>query len=117
MKRAMTIIGMLLLVCVVSCRKEDPAETPVKAEAIPETLPAETKPVDPLDEVQTLIDAAKKVNSSDTQAALTAWDKAAACLHDCMYTSNQVYWLQMNSEIEQAREKLIKHQNSKLKNH
>ena len=113
----MTIIGMLLLLCAVSCRKEDPAETPVKAEAVPGTLPAETKPIDPLDEVQTLIEAARKASSSDTKTALTAWDKAAACLHDCMYTSNQVYWLQMNSEIEKAREKITKHQNSRIKTH
>ncbi len=59
MKRAMTIVGMLLLVCVMSCRKENTAETPVKAKANPETLPAETKPIDPLDEVQALIEAEK----------------------------------------------------------
>jgi hypothetical protein len=113
MKRAMTIVGMLLLVCAVSCRKENTAETPVKAKVIPDTAPAETKPVDPLDEVQTLIEAARKVSSSDSKTALSAWDKAAACLHDCMYTSNQVYWLQMNSEIEKAREKLINAQTLK----
>ena len=110
MKRVMTIVGVLLLAFVVSCRKADTTEAPVETKAIPETAPApaEIKPVDPLDEVQALIEAARKVSSTDTQAALAAWDKAAACLYDCTYTSNQVYWLQMNSEVEKAREKLIK---------
>ena len=113
MKRAVTIVGMLLLTFAISCRKADTSEgvvgdTGAKTKAIPETAGAETGPVDPLDECQTLIEAARKVNSIDTKAAMAAWDEAAERLHDCMYTSNQVYWLQMNAEVEKARAKIAK---------
>ena len=106
----MTIVGMLLLASAISCRKADTDEGAVKQKAIPETAPAETRPVDPLDECQTLIEAARKVSLvvGDTNAAMAAWDKVAECLHDCMYTSNQVYWLQMKSEVDKARVKIAK---------
>jgi len=112
MKRAMTIIGMLLLAFAISCRKADTNEgvvgdAAVKTKAIPETAGAETRPVDPLDECQTLIEAARKVNSIDTKAAMAAWGEVAERLHDCMYTSNQVYWLQMKSEVEKARARIM----------
>ncbi|MBL7219735.1 MAG: hypothetical protein ISS69_06465 [Phycisphaerae bacterium] len=113
MKRAVTIVGMLLLTFAISCRKADTSgqaagDTGAKTKAIPETAGAETRAVDPLDECQTLIEAARKVNSIDTKAAMAAWDEAAERLHDCMYTSNQVYWLQMNAEVEKARAKIAK---------
>jgi len=113
MKRAMTIVCMLLLAGSVSCRKADTNEGVVgdadaKTKAIPETAGAETGPVDPLDECQMLIEAARKVNSIDTKAAMAAWDEAAERLHDYMYTSNQVYWLQMKSEIDKARARIAR---------
>ena len=113
MKRAMTIVCMLLLAGSVSCRKADTNEgaagdATVKTKAIPETTPAEARAVDPLDECQTLIEAARKVNSTDTKAAMAAWDEVAERLHDCMYTSNQVYWLQMKSEVDKARAKIAR---------
>jgi len=113
MKRAATIVGMLLLTFAVSCRKADTGSQAgggqtVKTKAMPETAGAETGPVDPLDECQTLIEAARKVSLTDTNTAKAAWDEAAERLHDCMYTSNQVYWLQMNAEVEKARAKIAR---------
>ena len=118
MERTMTIAGVLLLTLVISCRETDTNEAPisdatVKTKVIPETSPAEDKPIDPLDECQALLDQARKAGSTDIQAAIKALDQADQCLHDCMYTANQVYWLQMNSELKQARTELIKAQQEK----
>ena len=119
MKRVMTIVGVLLLTFVVSCRNSETTEQPAgdegtAKETTPTTAPAVTeKTVDPLDECQTLLDKARKVSSADVKAALKILDQADQRLHDCMYTANQVYWLQMKSELDKAREKIIKYQNAK----
>jgi Mg2+/Co2+ transporter CorC len=113
MKRVMTIVGVLLLTFVVSCRNSETTEQPVSdegpaKEAISTTAPAVTeKTVDPLDECLALIEAARKVSPTDTKAALEKLDQADQCLHDCMYTANQVYWLQTKSEIDETREIIV----------
>jgi hypothetical protein len=113
MKHVMTIIGVLLLTFVVSCRNSETTEQPASdegtaKEATPTTAPAVTeKTIGPLDECQTLLDKARKVSSTDIKSALKILDQADQCLHDCMYTANQVYWLQMESELTGAREKIV----------
>jgi hypothetical protein len=114
MKRVMTIMGVLLLTLVVSCRNSETTEQPaedggVVKEAIPTTAPAVAeKTIDPLDECQTLLDKARKVSTTDIRSALKILDQADQRLHDCMYTANQVYWLQMKSELDKARDGLVK---------
>ena len=113
MKRVITIVGVLLLALVVSCRNSETTEQPVSdeglaKEAIPTTAQAVTeKTVDPLDECQALLDKARKVGSTDIKAALKILDQADQRLHDCMYTANQVYWLQMQSELAGARGRIV----------
>jgi hypothetical protein len=117
MKRMMTIAGVLLLGFVMSCRKADSTadgpgdpgngdgpstrEAVVNSEAAGETI-------DPLDECQSLLDKAVAQGASDPAGPLETLDQADGRLHDCMYTANQVYWLQMESEVREAREKLTK---------
>ncbi|MDP6634187.1 MAG: hypothetical protein QGG42_04775 [Phycisphaerae bacterium] len=114
MKRTVAITGMLLLATLVSCRKaptnEQPADDASAGKAAAETNPAADAPLDLLDECQALLDKARKVSRTDIAAALEIMDEAAERLHDCTYTANQVYWLQMKAELDQFRAKLTRDQ-------
>ncbi|MDP6544294.1 MAG: hypothetical protein QGH60_09905 [Phycisphaerae bacterium] len=116
MKRAMIILGMLLLASVISCQKADTNEPPagdadVKKEAVGDP-DADDKIVTPLAECEALLDEARKTGfaSGDLEAAWEAWDKAAAGLQNHMYTVDQARWLEMQSEVKKARERLRKMQ-------
>jgi len=109
MKRAATITFVLLLAQSISCgpagtERGDPvAETrPGKAPSA-QTAPASDEPIDLLDQCRALLDKARKTSSTDPKAALEILDEAFERLHDCTYTANQVYWLQMKSDLDRAR--------------
>lgn len=113
MKYAVAVICAVLLTIPVSCRKAatDPQESAdysgAKRSAV-ETRPADDEPVDLLDQCQALLNKARKTSSSDPAAASDILDEAFERLHDCTYTANQVYWLQMHTELKQARERLTR---------
>ena len=119
----MTIVGMLLLVLSVSCRKADTngqavGDTEANKEAIAD-IDAEDKIVTPLEECEVLLDEARKTGFvvSDIEAATEAWDKAADGLQNHMYTVDQARWLTMNSEVKQARAKLAAMKARQKKDH
>lgn len=100
----------MLLAAAVSCRKADTPQTPLGDSDAGEAAAAATAPseveLDPLDECQALLDKAVKLGASDPAGGLKILDQADDCLRGCTYTANQVYWLQMHTELKQAREKL-----------
>ena len=103
MKRIFVVASLVLLAMSVSCSKTD-SDVPGGKGSVAETAPAaEDPPVDMLDECQSLLDKARKMRSTDPKAALEILDEAFQRLHDCTYTANQVYWLQMKSELDEAR--------------
>ncbi len=102
----------MLLATAMSCRKTDTGQSPVGAggagkEAVAATAPSETE-IDPLDECQALLEKAVKLGPSDPAGGLKILDQADDCLRSCTYTANQVYWLQMHTELKQARERLTR---------
>ncbi len=105
MRSAIIIVCMTLLTMSVSCRKTDTGDSP-NADMSAVQPSAASKPADPLDECQALLDNAVKVRPTDPAAALEILDQAFERLHDCTYTANQVYWLQMHSKLKQARAEL-----------
>jgi hypothetical protein len=104
MKRAMTIMGMLLVTSVISCQKTDTNEQAVSdADTGDKIVRARA-----LKECEALLAEARKADPADPAAELAAWDNAAAGLHRLKRHIDPARWLSMGSEVAKAQENIIR---------
>ena len=97
-------MGMLSLAFAVSCREAEINGKPVgNADAEDKTIEIQRLKAESLKECQALLTEARKANSGEIAAALSAWDEASLGLQRHKQYIDPPRWLTMQGEVDKAR--------------